>query len=78
MADTSSENATHAIARVGAIVKSSTIGLGLGLLVMTVGLFFMDMAETDAAIYLALLPLLSAGLGLLLGLSRAKRKQQEQ
>ncbi|WP_306603638.1 hypothetical protein [Azonexus sp.] len=67
----------HPIATVGAVVKSSTIGLGLGLLVMTAGLVFFDLAESDAAIYLALLPLLTAGLGLLLGLNRAKRKKQE-
>lgn len=69
---------SHPIAVVGATVKSGTIGLGLGLLVLTVGLAFFDLAESGAALYLALLPLLTGGVGLLLGLNRAKRMQQEQ
>lgn len=69
---------SHSIAVVGAAVKSGTIGLGLGLLVFTVGLVFFDLVDSGIARYLALLPLFTGGLGLLIGLSRAKRIQQEQ
>ena len=62
---------------VGATVKSGTIGLGLGLLVLTIGMGFFGLADNSGAAYFALLPLLTGGLGLLMGFNRAKRMKQE-